>query len=62
MRATLSSTTTREQELRLKMDQRTLVEQECEIRYLRRRLEKLTRGGTQQGNGSRNDGTKALAA
>jgi NADH:ubiquinone oxidoreductase subunit D len=31
----------REHELRLKMDQRTVVEQECEIRYLRRRLEKL---------------------
>jgi hypothetical protein len=62
MSATLSSTH-REQELRLKMDQRTLVEQECEIRYLRRRLEKLTGGGgsNQQGS-SRNDGTKALAA
>ena len=55
------SSTAREQELRLKMDQRTLVEQECEIRYLRRRLEKLTSGGTRQG-GSRNDGAKALAA
>ena len=55
------SSTAREQELRLKMDQRTLVEQECEIRYLRRRLEKLTGGGPRPG-GSRNDGTKALAA
>ena len=40
MSATTSSAN-REQQLRLKMDQRTVVEQECEIRYLRRRLEKL---------------------
>jgi len=43
MNSTLSSRN-REQELRLKMDQRTLVEQEFEIRYLRRRLEKLNGG------------------
>ncbi len=38
---TLLSTTVTEEELRLRMDRRTVVQQEGEIRHLRRRLERL---------------------
>jgi len=41
-----ASTRQDDQTLRLKMDSRTLAEQECEIRYIRRRLEKLAAART----------------
>lgn len=39
--STLHSSIVTEEELRLRMDRRTVVQQESEIRYIRMRLEKL---------------------
>ena len=38
---TLLSSIVTEEELRLRMDRRTVAQQECEIRYIRQRLEKI---------------------
>ena len=63
--ATKHSPMVSEEELSLKMDRRTLAQQECEIRYLRNRLNKLTGGAEVRTHGDsppKRGGAKPLAA